>query len=111
MRKSLALVLFVASSFGMGIGGTLCLAAEDANPKPAASPEAMSPQASQQKMHQLSQRKMHRMQKTGNDKPLQGDSATAPTSEGTPNPSQRSMRQKLKKAKPKAPAAENSAPN
>ena len=102
MQKSLALILFAASSLGVGAGSTFSFAAEEANPKAIASPEATPPQSSRKKMHQPSQRKMHRMQKTGSGKPLQSDSAAAP------NPSQRSMRQKLKKAKPsQTPATGN----
>lgn len=111
MRKSLIPVVLAACVLQAGSSSVLCFAADDANPKPVASPQTR-PQALQQKTHrppqkkaqQPSQRKMHRMQKGDGDKPVQSDSAATSTQgqpEEAPNPSQRSMRQKLKEATPK----------
>jgi hypothetical protein len=104
MRKSLAFIVLAASLVGAG-EGTVCFAAVDAKPKAASSPVATLQQSQQKKTPQPSQRKMHRMQKTGGGSPSQGNSAAE---EVAPNPSQRSMRQKLKAAKPvQVPATVN----
>lgn len=118
MRKFLAFILLAAGS--LVVGGGASFAAEEASPKAVSSPEAAPPQPSQRKMHQsmqrkehqLSQRKMRRMQKAGSGKPPQSSSAAEQAqvqTEGAPNPSQRSMRQKLREAnKPnQTPATDN----
>lgn len=107
MRKFLAFILLAASPLMVESSSALCFAAEDANQR-AALPEAVSQQPSQRKKHQPSQRKMRRIQKTGSGT-LQDNSAAVKI-QGQPEeaskPSQRSMRQKLKEAKPKTPATD-----
>lgn len=104
MRKSLLIILLVAGSFGVD-GSALCFAAEAAKPKAGVSTEKP------QQRSQLSERKMHRMQKAGSDarRPRKPEANQAQgRMERAPNPSQRSMRQKLKEAKQnQAPATGN----
>lgn len=104
MRKFLAIVF--AASFLWG--GALCFAAEKVKPKAVSSPEAAPQQSTQNKTQRPSQRTMHRMRKTGGGK-SSPDNSAAP--EAAPNPSQRSMRQKLKAVKPvQAPETANPEP-
>lgn len=100
MQKLTALILLAAGSFALGGSSNLCFA-EGIQKTDAATPA----QTSQQKMQKPSQRKMHRMQKTGRDRPFKSDSAAMSAGGAEPKPSQRSMRQKLREAKQKKPAA------
>lgn len=97
MRKSFVFIVLAAIGLGVG-GGTICFAAGDASPTSASSRQAVRQQTTQNKARPPSQRKMHRMRKSGGIGSAtvsdQGQ-VDAPT-----NPSQRSMRQKLKAAKP-----------
>jgi hypothetical protein len=111
VQKFFFFIALAASCLGVG-GGTPCFAAGDTSPASASSPsspQAMRQQATQNKARRPSQRKMHRMRKSGGM-----GSSTVPDQEqveAPSNPSQRSMRQKLKAAKPvKVPETANPEP-
>ena len=77
MWKSLAIVLFAASSFGIGGSIASCFAAEDANPKAAASPEVKPPQPSQRMMHRQQQVNTYDQRQSDADKDTAPDQDTA----------------------------------
>ena len=130
---SLFFSLVAASSFGVGGGSSLCFAAEVATPMAVAVPEVTTVESSAHKTHHpsqrtmhkkqqasglsentprtncCSQRKMHKMQLAGSGA-NHSDSATEPVQERpAPNPSQRSMRQKMRAATPnQSPTTDNS---
>lgn len=103
MWKSLAIVLLAASALWVGGGSALCFAAEDANSKAVASPEAEPPQPSQRMMHREQKANTNEQLKSDTDEGTAQDQGTAQDEapvqsqpENTPNPSQRSMRQQMK---------------